>query len=692
MKKITTGLFFVMLHAYCLAQVQAKKTTEQNNTTTEQQLENITNNNEGAETEDDSYLQLLEQYQKTPININTASEEDLKTLRMLTPMQIKSLLAYRNLLGELLNFYEIQAVPGWDVATIQKIRAFISTDKEVNLINTLQERLTGGEHTILLRVTQTLEKSKGYQIDPNAGKSFYQGSQQRLLVRYRYRYKNLLQYGVLGEKDQGEQFFKGSQKQGFDFYSAHLFARNIGIIKSLALGDYTVNMGQGLTQWMSLAFKKGPDVLNTKRESPVLQPYNAAGEIFFHRGVGITIGKKNWEATAFVSYKKTDANFAAGDTTTTQDDFVTSLQTSGFHRTKTEVADKGIQTQLIFGGNFAYKIYNFHVGVNAIQYSLKYPLLKSTEPYNLFALTGNSFGNYSVDYSYTYRNAHFYGEAAITNKNYTAFVNGLLISVANNVDMNFVYRNISPGYQALYSNAFTESSTPSNERGFFAGITLRPTDAWRVDAYSDFYSFPWLKFRINAPTKGSDYFVQVTYKPNKVFEIYTRFKSESKSINYNPNNNVLSPTLPQPKQDWRIQFSYKINPTYTFRSRVELLWYDKNGLAKENGFLLYTDLLYKPAISKLSANVRLQYFETDGYNSRLYAYENDVLFAYSIPVFYEKGYRYYINVNYDINKKLSLWGRIAQYFYPNKTNFGSGLDEIQTNHRTEVKLQAIYKL
>jgi DNA uptake protein ComE-like DNA-binding protein len=693
MKTIITLLFFFLINTNCEAQEPSKteKQPTQTNSTTEQQLENITDNSEGAETEDDSYLQLMEQYQKTPININTASEEDLKLLRILTPMQIQSLLSYRNLLGELVNFYELQAVPGWDIATIQKIRLFITVNKEANLFNTLRDRLTGGEHTILVRVTQTLEKSKGYQIDPSAGKSFYQGSQQRLLVRYRYKYKNLLQYGVLGEKDQGEEFFKGSQKQGFDFYSAHLFARNIGIIKSLALGDYTVNMGQGLTQWMSLAFKKGPDVLFTKRESPVLQPYNAAGEIFFHRGAGITIGKKNWEATAFASYKKTDANFAAGDTTTTQDDFVTSLQTSGLHRTPSEFADKGSQTQLAFGGNISYKKNNIHIGVNAIQYSLKFPLQKSTEPYNLYALTGSSFGNYSTDYSYTYRNLHFYGEAAISNKSYMAFINGLLVSVANNVDMSFVYRNISSGHQSLYSNAFTESSTPSNEKGFFAGITMRPTDAWRIDAYSDFYAFPWLKYRVNAPTKGFDYLVQVTYKPNKIFEIYTRFKSESKSINYNPSNNRLSPVLPQPKQDWRIQFSYKINPTYTFRSRVEALWYDKNGLASENGFLLYTDVLFNPPMKKYSANIRLQYFETDGYNSRLYAYENDVLFGYSIPVFYDKGYRYYINVNYDINKKFALWGRIAQYFYPNKTNIGSGLDEIQGNHRTEVKLQAIYK-
>jgi DNA uptake protein ComE-like DNA-binding protein len=453
MRKIAIALFFLLVYVPCMAQVPEKKEKQQEpiNTTTEQQLENITNSNEDAETEDDSYLQQLTSYQKNPININYASESELKELRLLTPIQISSLISYRNYLGILINIYELQSIPGWDVATIQKIRPYISVSKNADFISSIADRLKGGDHSILVRATQIVEQSKGFQIDPNAGKNYYPGSQQRLFVRYRYQYKNLLQYGVVGEKDAGEQFFKGAQKQGFDFYSAHVFARNIGLIKSLAIGDYTVNLGQGLTQWMSLAFKKGPDVLSTKREADVLRPYNSAGEIFFHRGAGITFAKNNWQATVFGSYKKVDANFAIGDTTQTQDDFVTSFQTSGFHRTKSEVADKGIQRQLAFGGNFSYKIKNLHVGVNAIQYSLKYPLQKSTEPYNLYALSGKSFGNYSIDYSYTYNNLHFFGEMATTNKKYPATINGLLISVANNVDMSFVYRNISKGYRKFYT-------------------------------------------------------------------------------------------------------------------------------------------------------------------------------------------------------------------------------------------------
>ena len=57
-----------------------------------------------------------------------------------------------------------------------------------------------------------------------------------------------------GEKDAGEEFFQGSQKNGFDFYSAHLFVQGFGTIKQLAIGDFQAQFGQGLTFWSGLAF------------------------------------------------------------------------------------------------------------------------------------------------------------------------------------------------------------------------------------------------------------------------------------------------------------------------------------------------------------------------------------------------------------------------------------------------------
>ena len=656
---------------------------------TEQQLEAATENNDDNITDDDSFLQQMQQFLKEPINLNTADATLLKELSILSPMQIQNLIAYRKLFGNFIDIYELQAVPGWNVRTLQRLRPFVTVNKKIQIFNSLSDRLKDGTNSILIRATQVLEKSKGYKLYASTATNFYPGSPQKLFVRYKYQYKNLLQYGVSGEKDAGEQFFKGAQKQGFDFYSAHLFIRNMGFIKSLALGDFTVNMGQGLTQWQSLAFKKGSDVTNIKRQLAVLRPYNSAGEVNFHRGFGITIAKNNVEATLFASYKRIDANFIAD--TLNNEDYISSLQTSGLHRTKSETEDKGVQQQLAFGSNIAYNKSNWHLGVNAIQYHFKLPINKQQSPYNLYAISGKDMGNYSIDYSYTFRNLHFFGEAAATNNFNKAFVNGLVISVDTKVDMSLLYRNISSKYQSLYTNAFTENTFPNNEKGMYAGISIHPNDFWRIDAYADFYKFPWLKYLVNAPSVGADYLVEATYKPNKQLEMYVRYRTETKSKNYNPYGQIVTPVIDKPRQNLRTQINYKLNAEITLRNRVEMVWFDKKGDGAQTGFLSYADILFKPSRKKYSGNFRLQYFETEGYDSRLYAFENDVLFSYSIPVFYGKGVRYYVNLNYDINKKLSFWFRVAQTIYKDQTTVGTGLDEINGNKKTEIKCQLQYQ-
>jgi hypothetical protein len=143
------------------------------NTTTEQQLENMTENNEDQETEDDSFLQEMIQFQKNPVNLNIADEATLKELRLLSAIQIANLLSYRDVLGELLSIYELQAVPGWDVQTILKLRPFITVTTAFSLRETLSERFRDGEHTLLLRASQVVESSKGYLIDSSQGTNYY---------------------------------------------------------------------------------------------------------------------------------------------------------------------------------------------------------------------------------------------------------------------------------------------------------------------------------------------------------------------------------------------------------------------------------------------------------------------------------------------------------------------------------------
>ncbi len=657
----------------------------------EQQIENITESDE-SETEDDSYVQALQHFLKNKLNLNTATEAELKEFPFLNPLQISNFFVYRKLFGKLISIYELQAVPSWGVETIQKMLPYITVGPSLSIKEDLSKRFREGDQSVLMRGSYVLEKAEGFiRKNDTSATSFYPGSRERLLFRYKYQYGNLLQYGITAEKDPGEQWFKGAQKNGFDFYSAHLFIRNTGIVKYLALGDFTVNMGQGLIQWQSLAFRKSVDVTNIKRQASILRPYNSTGEYFFNRGTGITLEKNHFQATAFASFRRVSGNIV--NDTSLAEDYFSSLITSGLNRTTNEQADKNKVQMNSFGGNISYNQTNFHLGVNAVHFQFNRNFNRDEQPYNNFVFRGKEFTNLSIDWGYTWRNLHWFGEAANHKSKYYGMMSGLLISADPKVDLSFVYRNIQPRFQTIFGNAFTDGTLPTNEKGLFAGVSVKPTSKWKLDAFMDLYRFPYMRYRIDAPSNGREYLVQLTHKPNKQLEIYTRYRYENRAYNYSNDGNYNTAEItPTPRSNWRTQVQFKISPSITLRQRIDMMWYDLKGTSESRGFLAFFDVFYKPMLKPVSANMRLQYFETDDFNSRIYTYENDVLYSFTIPAFFNKGYRYYFNINYDLSKKLSVWGRWAQLIYKNQSTVGSGLDEIPSNHRTEVRVQILWKL
>jgi hypothetical protein len=645
---------------------------------TQQQLENVAETND-EDPKDDNLLQQLDYFRKHPININAGTAEELQALKFITDLQIGNFISYRNLFGKFISIYELQAIPTWDLVTIKKILPYIIVDDATSIKESFLSRFKNGDQVLLFRISRVLQKSKGYDTSLN---NYYLGDRNHLMFRYRYQYKDLLYFGVTADKDAGEQFFKGAQSKGFDFYSFHFFARRLGIIKSLALGDYAVNLGQGLIQWQSLAFGKNAEVMSIKRQAPVLVPYRSAGEFYFNRGAGITLQKKNIEATVFGSFKKISGNIV-NDTA----ERFTSLQTSGYYRTPSEIADKNKIAVGSCGGNISYRTSSFKIGLNTVIHHFNLPFQKAYEPYNLYAVSGKKVFNSSIDYSYTFKNVHLFGEAATDKNMHKAFVSGALMSVDPKIDLSVLYRNIQKQYQSLFGNAFTENTMPVNEKGLYAGMAIRPAQGWQLNAYADFFQFPWLKYLVNAPTRGYDYLAQLNYQPNKEFGMYVRYKNKNKPIDSSGNGVIYYPQ-DQVKQNLRVHLSQQLSSNVSIDSRLELMWFNHRQKNNEQGFLSYVEGAY--AWKKLAANLRLQYFETNSYNSRIYVYESDVLYSFSIPAFYDKGFRYYINLHYHASKKLQWWLRFAKTIYADKTIIGSGLDEMNSNAHSDIRVQLQY--
>lgn len=676
-----TSLTIIILLAACVAKAQEREAISG------QQLENLAEVSD-MDIEDDNNWQQLENLRRHPLDLNTATITDLEMLPMLNALQINSFQRYRSLMGKLVNLHELQSIPGWDVHTIRQLLPFVTLGTGTSLTTTLAQRFRTGQHSLLLRAAQILEKTKGFQPPATPEKDHYRGSPLRVFTRYRYAANDLLQYGITADKDAGETF-KGPQQKGFDFYSYHLFIRKLGKIKALALGDYTVNMGQGLIHWQSLAFKKSAAVIQVKRQGPVLKPYSAAGEYYFHRGAGITMQHKNWEATMFASLRKLDANLSG--------DSVTSILTTGYHRTQAESNERYNLDRFTAGGNIRYSRPGWHIGVNTVHYQFSHPFKRSDDPYDLFAVTGSRWSNHSLDYAFTHRNLHVYGETAVDQQFNKAFLHGLLMSLDPKADLAVVYRHIDKEYQALQGNAFTESYLPGNEQGLYAGLTLRPAPEWQIDAYADCFRFPWLKYRVNAPGNGGDYLLQLTWKPNKRVEVTSRYRHEHKPANSTDDEPSLKPVERTVRQNWRTQVTFQTTPAIILKSRVEMVWYRAGEtIPGEKGFSAYTEVFYTPKRS-LTANMRLHFFETDSYNARVYAYEQDVQYSFSIPPFSGKGFRYYINLKQNLTTLMSprhngkvncqLWLRWAQSLFPAKIVTGSGLDELDSKRKTDFRVQ-----
>lgn len=611
---------------YCAHAQQPAISTQQ-----EQALETLAEKEE-TEIDDDELLQQLETFRRNPINLNYAAEVELQLLQMLNALQVKALIQYRELFGRFINIYELQAIPHWDVETIHRVLPYITIAEHALPVSRLKGLLKNGSTTMLFRVTQGLNSDAEYP-----------GSPQKLLMRYRYNYKNLLQLGVLTEKDAGE-----SLRKGFDFYSFHLFLRKAGIVQALALGDFTVNMGQGLIHWQSLSLRKSSDVVTSKRQSAILRPYTAAGEHNFHRGVGISLQKTRFSLTAFVSIRKLDANLAAG--TATNEPVITSFLISGLHRTPAELMERHNIVQETFGGVVAYDRPSWHIGGNIIHYNFSHPVQKKAEPYNLFSFRGKQLTNYSIDYDRTWRNVHLFGELAMSQPGSKALVQGLLVSLHRKLDASIVFRHISPGFQSLYASAFTENTLPSNESGLFLGLTLKPGRGYIINIYADVFCFPWLKFHTNAPSNGREYLFQLVYQPNKRLELSTRFRHEVKQANETNENEIVRAIGPVHKTNWRGHITWQLSPVIRVRQRMELVWFNAKNAAREQGLLIYNDISCNPPGKPFGFGARLQFFETDGFNSRIYAFENDAGAGYAVHAVHHKGLRYYFNLDIDLKK------------------------------------------
>ena len=662
----------------------------------EQMIEDYILDNESDEGFDfNTIFEDLEQYRKKPLNINKATREDLSDMRLLTDLQIDDILQYRRKYGDLIDIHELQAIPSMDMPTIRLITEFVAIAGDPYSFKvSLPKMLYKGDNELYLRWGRILEEQKGYiPLEPGQTGSRYLGDPNSLYIRYQHKYENRLSFGFTGEKDRGEEFFKGSNPNGFDFYSAHFALKNYSkTVKDVVLGDFRVSMGQGLILYSGFGRGKSAQVLNIKRSGRTLAKYTSAQENSFMRGAGATIGiGKHVEFSAFGSYLKTDGNLIESEDNEELVNAISSLLIQGLHRTENEIADEKKIDQFTAGGVLKYKRENGHIALNGLYNKLSTPLLRTPRPYNKFYFNGDQLTNVSLDYSYIMQNFHFFGETAISDNGSIATVNGLLLALDKYANFAVLHRHFPKDYHALNPNAFSESNGVNNEDGIYVGFEFRPAKNWYFSAYFDAYRHPWLKFTADAPSRGYEYRARLTYYIKRKLTIYAEIRNEIKDRNAPDNETKIDFLVPTQLFQARLYLGQKVNKELELRSRLHVGFWDNGVDDIFTGYLLHQDIIYKPVGIPWQMSARLAVFNTDDYGIRFYAYENNLLNSFSIPPYYNKGTRYYLNLRYKGIRNLTLEARIAQTYWSNEDVFGSGLEEIQGNTRTEVAAQIKYK-
>lgn len=618
-------------------------------------------------------------YNQHRIDINKTKGNDLKELPFLSPIQIENLLLHREKSGLFQSLIELQAINGFDHLTVERLLHFVSLQSLKVFENFKGSHLKQGTHDLMLRYGKNLQQSEGYRRTEESGMSRYLGNPDRYLVRYRYQLPKKFQVALNMKKDAGEPFLSGAQKHGFDFHSASLHFFEIGKVKNLVIGDYSLQFGQGLSLWSGLSFGKGALLQNVARQGIGVRPYTSTNEVLFLRGLSGTIKLNNFEISPFMSYRKLDGTVDEGGET------FSALGASGYHRTETENKNRKAIDQLLYGLNGQYELNRLKVGASIYRTEFNKILIPTPRIYNKFDFSGDKLTNSSVYYNYTFPGTYAFGELAYSSTGGFASIQGLISSLSNQLSLVLLHRYYQKNYFSLYNQAFSENSEAKNEKGFYSGLQWSPTRKLSMTFYADYFTFPWLKFRVDAPSKGYDIFSLFTYTHTKKTEANIRYRFRKKQENSAPSHPVsqLEDVL---KHQVRMEAKYAWRGNISFRSRLELTRYLKDQDENETGWMVYQDFIYRPLSSIFSGNIRFAYFNTDGHDSRIYAFENDVLYGYSFPAYANQGIRYYGNLRYRVNRNMDLWFRYASFLF-NEHGIGSGLDAIDSKVKSDIRVQ-----
>ncbi|MCL2650293.1 MAG: helix-hairpin-helix domain-containing protein [Candidatus Azobacteroides sp.] len=621
---------------------------------------------------------------ENPFNLNTVTKSDLERLPFLSEIQIENLLYYVYKYAPVQSIYELKNVEGLDMQTINYLLSFVyvgevKSNENINPKHVLKY----GKHEMYLRTDYCFQEKAGYhtpteeELQKNPNK-YYLGENYYLSTKYGFSYKDKIQLGIVGEKDAGEPFWNNYHK-GFDYYSVHFALKNIGMLKALYLGDYNASFGQGLVLNTDFVMGKSSSVININKKNAGFKRHFSTNEVDYLRGAALSLEKGNCMLNLLYSHKRANA--------TVTDTEIISFKTDGYNRTYKDLEKKNQAELNLTGADFQWKTADFNIGATAVYYDFGGKTLSPTpQSYNLFYLRRKNNYNAGINYSFQRRILFFQGEIAISRNGARATINTLQFNPASFIAFVASYRNYQKNYQSQYGRTFAEGSSVQNESGFYFGSNVKLKKRWEIATYIDAFKFPWLKYGINAPSEGSDFLIQVNYRLKHSWDMNLRYKDKIKEKNYTPDKAVMTSILPYEQKKIRYQLNYNNSTGLKARLQLDYTFFTGTDKQENKGWMIsqstgYTDMKYP-----IQIDFGTSYFKTDNWDTRMYAYEKNILYAFSFPTFYGEGIRNYSVLKISILKNITFYAKIAWTHYFDRNEIGSDLEKINGNNKTDANL------
>ncbi|MCC6865119.1 MAG: helix-hairpin-helix domain-containing protein [Ignavibacteria bacterium] len=648
--------------------------------------------NQTEDAEDSKLLEQIENLKQNPIELNSASTDDLQKIPYLDAILALKIVEYRIKNSKFLSIAELRYVDGIDEDLYEKINKFVYVKSakldfikdEFGIVKKLRESKKSGWSNfgfeLRSRFSNDLQPSRGYlppekYLGPRP--KFY----NRLIAKYSAGKFNFTG-SLLTEKDAGELNWA-------DHLGGFIEMKSSTLLNQVIAGDYTLEFGQGITLWSSYSFSKSSDAVSgIKKNGDDIDSYNSVNEVQYFRGVAEKLKQStsfgDFSLYGFYSNNSIDASI---DTVLNQ---LSSGYIDGYHRTESENNRKNSGKERLYGGRILYE--SKFLGTTKLgltYYDSKYD--KPFEYKGLYKFSGSSSNALGVDYDIVIKNMNIFGEWARSYTDIVGGVTGVKFLFFKLADLIFMVRNYPKNFIMLHSYGFGEQSgTSQNEFGIYSGIKFKIGKLAVINAYYDQYKFPYETFFNPVPTEGRDFMTFSEWNVTRNLKLFAKYKNETKEdviTITEPNGFETDKIYNRTQTNYRLQFDYNIFRTFRVRSRFEYVFVDYQGFrTSEKGLVFFSDFRVTP-LKNLLIDGRFIVFQTDSYDSRLYEYENELNGVVSNQGLYGKGRRWYLMVKYKPFSYLELSAKYAETIIEGALSTGSGNDEIMGDLKNRFSLQ-----